>query len=225
VDTITVPPPASPPTIAEQVQSGNNIYGIIFLADEGKAWTEAQMREILQGAQDIEARFRSTNMFNGYAPGQIWQEIFGTVKMLRSSKTHWTDGKGNQHAINYGAETIGDTIEVYDVAINGISLNSFRLNMVHEFGHRFNAVTVNATDMNPYNELGVAISDGILPKRDNIRAGMPAYPYQQSPSSTTNNELFADMFLNWTYRSFNNNTSGNLQRNWMNSQMLTWLGR
>jgi hypothetical protein len=97
--------------------------------------------------------------------------------------------------------------------------------MVHEFGHRFNAVTVNATNMDPYNELGVAISEGILPEWDNIRSGMPGRPYQQSPFDTSNNELFADMFLNWTYRSFERNRYGNPQRSWMNQHMPVWVGR
>lgn len=181
------------------------------------------MVEILYAARDIESRFRSTGKFDGYARGQIWREIFGPIIMLRSAKTHWTDSAGNQHAITYGAQVFGRTIEVYDAASN-IPFN-FRLNMVHEFGHRFNAVTVNATNMDPYNELGVAISEGILPERDNIRSGMPGGPYQQSPFNTTNNELFADMFLNWTYRSFERNDVGNLQRSWMNQHMPVWLGR
>jgi RHS repeat-associated protein len=212
-----------PPTLAEQAQQGSNIYGIIFMADAGKTWSQAQMVAVLQAAQDIEARFRSTGLFNGYTAGQIWREIFGPITMHRSAKTHWTDRAGNQHAIDYGAQVFGSRIEVYDAASN-IPFN-FRLNMVHEFGHRFNAVTVIATNMDPYNELGVAISDRVLPLRNDIRAGMPGGPYQQSPFNTTNNELFADMFLNWTYRSFVNNPEGGRQSNWMNSRMPVWLGR
>jgi hypothetical protein len=211
----------APPSVREQVEQGRNIYGIIFRADAGKAWAQSQMMAILQAAQDIEARFRDTGLFNGYAPGAIWREIFGPVTMHRSGKTHWTDKEGNRHEITYGAEVIGSTIEVYDKASSDPT--RFRLNMVHEFGHRFNGVTVNATNsrLNPYHALGVAISEGVLPLRKDLRLDMT----NRQSSSTTNNELFADMFLNWTYRSFVRNDEGARQRSWINQQMPVWLGR
>ena len=180
----------------------------------------------MSAAKDIEYRFRLQGNYAGYASGEIWKEIFGTITMLRSSKTEWTDSDGNKHTIDYGAQTFTRTIEVYDIAIDGVSLSSFGKNMVHEFGHAFNAVTVVETDMDPYSALGVDIgTEGVLPLRNYVRDGMPPYPDQQSPHQTTNEELYADMFLNWTYQSFLNNSQGTLEKTWMNSQMSTWAAR
>lgn len=171
------------------------------------------MEDILTSARDIELRFRLEGNFVGYALGQIWKEIFGRITMFRSNEDR-----------DFGAWTDGSTIEVYDKAIDGVSSLSFILNMVHEFGHRFNAVTENATDMSPYDELGAAINSELLPERETVRLGMPGYPYEQS-YSTTNNELSADMFVNWTYQSFSDTPEGTREQTWMNSQMPIWLGR
>jgi len=212
--------PPSPPSISEQVAQGSNIYGIIFKADKGQIWTNEKMEAVLNAARDIENRSRLEGSFPGYAPGQVWKETHGIVTMLASSKTHYTDSDGLQHEITYGAETFGSTIEVYGSASDDPF--NFKLNMVHEFAHVFNGRTVNTTDMDPYNELGVAINEKVLPPRSLVRAGMSPYPYQQSSmDNTTNNELFADMYVNWTYQSF----TGMRQQNWMNSQMPIWLGR
>ena len=211
--------PPSPPTAEEQVQRNSNIYGIQFSGDEGEAWEDWQMVEILTAAGDIERRFRMEGNFSGYRPGEIWQEIYGTVIMYRSSKTTYTDKDGNEQDITYGAETMGNIIEVYDTASS--THFNFRLNMVHEFGHRFNAVTENATDMSPYDELEAAIESGAVSPQSLLRASMADPPYQQSPNSNDIGELSADMFVNWTYRSF----VGGQDRDWMNRQMKIWLGR
>jgi len=207
-------------SIQEQVERGTNVYGILFQADAGESWTNEQMKAVLQGARDVELRAKLKGNYAGYSRGEIWKEIMGTITMLRSSKTHYTGSDDLQYKITYGAETFGSVIEVYDSASS--DLFNFRLNMVHEFGHRYNAVTINTTNMNPYNELDTAINNGTLPARSLMRAGMSPYPYQQSSmDNTTKNELFADMFVNWTYSSFTNSR----QQNWMNSQMKVWLGR
>jgi len=213
-------PPPPPMSIQEQVERGTNVYGILFQADAGESWTNEQMKAVLQGARDVELRAKLKGNYAGYSRGEIWKEIMGTITMLRSSKTHYTGSDDLQYKITYGAETFGSVIEVYDSASS--DLFNFRLNMVHEFGHRYNAVTINTTNMNPYNELDTAINNGTLPARSLMRAGMSPYPYQQSSmDNTTKNELFADMFVNWTYSSFTNSR----QQNWMNSQMKVWLGR
>jgi hypothetical protein len=215
-------PPLSPPSIPEQVQEGSNIYGIQFEADDGEAWTDGQMEAILTAARDIELRFRMEGNFAGYRLGQIWREIYGTVTMLRSSRTQYRGDDGELHDITYGAWTNGSVIEVYDTA--STNLFNFGLNMVHEFGHRFNAVTENATDMSPYDELEVALGEEGVLNGLALRGGMPEPPYQQS-IQTTPGELFADYYVNWVYRSFNSNPIGSKQYEWMTSQMPRWLGR
>ncbi len=164
-------PPPPPISIQEQVERGINVYGILFQADSGETWTDGQMEAVLQGAKDVELRAKLEGNYAGYSRGGIWKELMGTVTMLLSSKTHYTGSDGLQYEITYGAETFGSVIEVYDSASS--DLFNFRLNMVHEFGHRFNAVTVNSTDMNPYNELDVAIGEGGALEGLSLRGGMP----------------------------------------------------
>lgn len=129
----------------------------------------------------------------------------------------------------YGAETFysDSKIEFYADAFGVNPLNpKFRNNVVHELGHAFNAAIETASNgsISPYDNLAAAmLPDGalglFLP-----REGMRSYPWQQAKiSSTTENEVFADYFLNWTYGSFLNNAAGNAQSRWMSSQMGQWL--
>lgn len=203
------------------MRQGSNVYGIVFTADDGKAWTNEQMVAVLYGARDVEYRSRLEGDYAGYAPGEIWKETHGIVTMHRSSKTHYMGTDGELHKITYGAETFGNTIEVYDSASN--DMFNFRLNMVHEYGHVFNRQTVNATDMDPDDELAVAIEGGVLSGLS-VRGGMPPRPYQQS-IQPTKGELFADYYLNWVYNSFNSGSPGSEQSEWMYSQMSRWLER
>lgn len=41
----------------------------------------------------------------------------------------------------------------------------------------------------------------------------------------TPGELWADLFMNWTYGSFVNNIKGNYLNNWMSSNMPNWLSK
>ncbi|MBE7528926.1 MAG: hypothetical protein HND44_21130 [Chloroflexi bacterium] len=44
-------PPHNHPSIQEQVRQGSNVYGSVFTADDGKAWTNEQMVAVLSGAR------------------------------------------------------------------------------------------------------------------------------------------------------------------------------
>lgn len=202
-----------PPTIAEQITQGYNVYGITFSADEGEEWTEQQMTIVLQGASAVDRQMRLAGRLSGYLPGAAFRRMYGNYTMLRSSKTR-----------DVGAETFSanNTIEFYDPAFDKTRDLSQKLNVVHEFGHAFNGEAVAATDSNPYGDLTAALSADLagLP----VRGGMPDYPWQQS-TSNEDGELFADYFMNWTYGSFLDNDAGIAQHTWMVQHMPGWTQR
>lgn len=210
---MTLLPFQPPPTIAEQIAQGYNVYDITFSADESEEWTEQQMTVVLQAACDVDRQLRLAGGFSGYMPGFAFRRVYGNYTMLRSSKTR-----------GFGAETFGldNTIEFYDPAFDKTKDLSLKLNVVHEFGHAFNSEVVTATASNPYDDLTAALSADLA--EYSFRGGMPAYPWQQS-TSKENGELFADYFVNWTYGSFLDNDAGVAQHNWMAQHMPGWTKR
>lgn len=218
-----------PPSIVQQVQQGHNLYGLIFKTDEGETWSEAEQIVVLRAVAAVDRRLRIAGRFAGSMPGNAFRKVFGSITMLRSAKTQWTDNQGNTHEITYGAETFGSRIEFYDPAVSVNPLDpKFRNNVVHELGHAFNAATVKTTNgkVNPYNDLIVALGEGELRHfRFNPRDGMEPSPWQQHSDSNATGELFADYFLNWTYGRFRSNAAGTAQSKWMSSQMGLWLRR
>ena len=213
------------PSIEQQVAQGSNVYGIIFAADAGESWTAEEMAAALRGVADVALRLKTTGNFSGSGTGSAFQQVFGTVTFLRSSKTQWTDDKGVVHDIDYGAQAFGSRVEFYDLSVGVDPLDpNFKYNVVHELGHVFNYVTNENSDANPYATLGSALGNN-LPSRNALRDGMNPYPYQQNTRGTRNEnyELFADGFLNWTYRSFNNEPEGLQTANWFDAQMSLWV--
>jgi RHS repeat-associated protein len=208
-------PNQPPPTISEQLSQGYNVYGITFTADQGEAWTNQQMATVLRGVAAVDRQLRLAGGWSGYMPGAAFQRVYGFVTCHRSSKDR-----------DYGGETFGRTIEFYDKAFTVALSPQFRNNVVHEMGHAFNAAIVRATNghINPYRELGIARTTGAgeLSRFDPRREGMGPYPLQQS-TSVTDNEVFADFYLNWTYGSFLDNEAGRAQVAWMDQQMHNWL--
>lgn len=223
-DPISPPPP---PSIIEQIQQGYNVYGITFDADDGEEWTEEQKIIVLRAVAAVDRQLRIAGGYSGYRPGHAFRQVYGSYTMLRSSKTEYTDSDGNTHDITYGAETFGwrNTIEFYDPAFNVNPLElDFRNNVVHELGHAFNSEIVTASDgdIDPYDNLTVALSEGGELYDYPRRGGMEDYPWQQSDRNEEG-EVFADYFLNWTYNSFLGNDAGIAQYNWMSGQMGGWL--
>lgn len=202
-----------PPTIAEQIAQGYNVYGITFSADEDEEWAEQQMTTVLRAASGVDRQLRLAGRFSGYMPGTAFRRIYGNYTMLRSSKTR-----------NFGAETfsLDNTIEFYDHAFSDTKDFSQKLNVVHEFGHAFNGEVVARGNGRPYDELSVALNDKKQLGNFRARDGMDDYPWQQSDQEEYG-EYFADYFLNWTYGSFLGNAAGVSRQNWMSQHIPTWL--
>ncbi len=176
-----------------------NIYGIQFTADNGEAWSLSQMQIVLQAAADIESYLREVGDYDGYAPGEVWQAVYGTMTMHRSAEDR-----------SYGGETFAHKIEFYDPAFT-VNSKALLYNVVHEFGHAFNAITVittnNSLKLNPYNDLAnttIATDAGhVVGYNPDIQAfmgtdlGFEPYPSRQARGDQRNlpREQFADMFL------------------------------
>jgi RHS repeat-associated protein len=210
-------PNQPPPTISEQLSQGYNVYGIIFTADQGEAWTNQQIAAVLRGVAAVDRQLRLAGGWSGYMPGAAFQRVYGSVTCHRSSKDR-----------DYGGETFGRTIEFYDKAFTVALSPQFRNSVVHEMGHAFNAAIVRATNghINPYKALKSAVTESGPLGIYGVREGMPPYPWQQATiNKDTENEVFADWFLSWTYQSFLTNDAGRAQEVWMDQGMGVWLGR
>jgi RHS repeat-associated protein len=115
-----------------------------------------------------------------------------------------------------------------------------RNNVVHEFGHAFKARLKNMAGLDVYDLLAKAQSAGLVPDRldpppklpDGTTQTGPSYGFaspqniftwQQNPSASPNEE-YADMFLGWTFNTWDIQqgaltNDGQRRANWMNLQM------
>ncbi len=212
------PPPSIVEQIEEQLAQGTNVYGIVFDADKDLEWSIAEMRAALLAVASVDRMLRLAGGYYDYQPGRAFREVIGSLVFYRSA----IDTGYGAHTFYYDRK-----IEFYLDAFGVDPLNpKFRNNVGHELGHAFNAAVVTASKgtVNPYDDLNTALKSSQSLGMYGARDGMPAYPWQQGLRNPySENELFADYFLNLTYGRFLTNDAGKAQSIWMGQQMRVWL--
>jgi hypothetical protein len=107
-------------------------------------------------------------------------------------------------------------------------------NAVHEFGHFFD-VRAGTQPRNDWAEATVAYTNEAgrraeLPKGrsrsiETSGFGSVRFPWEQNSKSDAAEEVFADMFLGWTYNHFAANEAGAARYDWMETHMAGWIAR
>ncbi len=182
---------------------------------------------------------------------KVYQTDVRPVGFLWGKSPDIYSGFYEQFGMTGGGVTIGNTVtasgsKIQLIAFLSMAGDSFAStdsamsilrstnNIVHELGHLFG---VNYQGGLPYTEFGKALSDPLL-KRDNPQSGQfygfasgyNHFTWQQSyVQADTKEEIFADMFLGWTFNTWYAGTDqDNLNRaatrsGWMTTNMAIWL--
>lgn len=214
-------------------------YGIIFTGD----WTSSDQSAAMQQVAAIADVLSDYGWYasnsdpdaDALAPSQVFKKVFGQTEIRLNA----TGGLGCQRAgfgFECGAGTGGRLHEYYQGGL-----------IIHEFGHVFNArIANNDHALTPYNLLGqttivddlgrhvTGLDNGVFTRTD--RGYRPSddpqgwgSPYQQHSlamgDGNNTHEDFADMFLNWTYNSFADDSAGRARYNWMASNMALWVSQ
>ena len=98
-----------------------------------------------------------------------------------------------------------------------------RNNIVHELGHAFGQIWYKR---GIYNESGpyVAIPKDLLNEEGWIMLDPPySNTWRQHPNDSSGGEVFADMFLGWTFDVFMDDGVGSKRRSTMTTNMTDWI--
>jgi hypothetical protein len=99
-----------------------------------------------------------------------------------------------------------------------------RNNIVHEFGHAFADLWYKSDGSYDPSGPYMNIDEDLL-----VEGGFHDSPssarltWRQHPGDTSPNEIFADMFLGWTFNAWGNNELGNDRSTFMTTHMTQWI--
>ncbi len=218
-----------------------NPYGIRFTASKGVTWhaddvqavlaaaarIASQLRRVIQQQARLAAKLEGLAQTRVAKPAQIFRRVMGPVTVNRSAESCapekcWAWYKGNGHLEIYSSKDRN-----YGIEPGGYT----SLNAGHEFGHFFDARAGSqprqdwaAAKVTYTNQIGRLAE---LPggRKDSIKeSGFASGPWtwQQSVSNAPG-EIFADMFLGWTYNHFADNAAGAARYDWMETHMAGWI--
>jgi len=99
-----------------------------------------------------------------------------------------------------------------------------RNNVVHELGHAFGQLWYN--NKGDYDPTGpyVNIPDSLRPEVGWIELPEPyKMTWRQHPDDPSGSEVFADMFLGWTFNTYKEDIAGEERRKFMENNMASWV--
>jgi hypothetical protein len=206
-------------------QVGTWRYGVTF---EGK-WEATDQAYVMEAVRDVGTKFAETL---GGTAWDAFRAVYGTMVFAMGCSV---DECGTQGGITVSSNRIKFS-SLDDGALRA------RNNVVHELGHAFNI----GLGREPEDALGDKQSqDPNFPNRNDFpdpvpdlwigpssgfASGQNQFTWQQSYSlAGSNSEEFADMFLGWTYNTWETNIDGNFtpagtaRSNFMNDNMPGWI--
>jgi RHS repeat-associated protein len=199
---------------------------IIFKAVDGHTWTEAEKIAVRSGAWAVARALYEAGGGQFSSPREAFLTIYGGTITFNKTGTECAEGcygrwSGSNNTINvYNNSYDKNEAGEYDFSKSLITSPSTGHRWaVHELGHGFEAKVNNVLGSND-------IRDNLpahLANRDGF-AG-PAYGWQQSECAIDcNGEIFADMFLGWTYGQWDTGDyvqAGQAKANFMANTMST----
>ena len=213
-------------------------YGISFEGmDEGnQGIVRTAVRDVARALlRDYNRECRWADDCESYSAAQLFNTVYGGLTF--ASVTSYTDPKGNVHysgAITKNAHRIefASFPKSYSTGVKTPEM-AFREgvnNVVHELGHAFGTKWYRK-DGSGYDPSGpyVNVPNGLV-----NNAGFYLYPGPEGASYTWRqhpctsgydcpSEVFADMFLGWTYGAWAPNQAGADRATFMNQNMGSWI--
>jgi RHS repeat-associated protein len=225
----------TPPPSAED-------YGATFLSDVNSSWDPAHEQEATEA---VRAVARAIANITGGTPVEAFKKVYGKVTFYWGTtgnsdisplcqKIAQGGCTSSRHLINFVSMSTPGENRTADMAYMSATNNA-----VHELGHAFayrwpasipdpNGLagsTINNPD-NPVNQVPLALLTDL--------AGWPESPesahltWRQHPCSMDDGtcyagEVFADMFLGWTYSTYGSDETGTARKEFMTTNMAEWL--
>jgi len=211
-------------------QPSEAAYWVSFTSDEGApSWSESDKTTAQTGVQAIGGAIARTirqqnrllynygeeaSLRRGPSARAAFSQVFGRMTFRRVSE---------ECGMCYGETMSAHEIWVYSNA--KVADPRF---IIHELGHAFNQ----SRNWRPVNALAAEWkTNPKFPRRSDEKSGFagPAYGWQQS-RVTSASEEFADMFIGWTYNTWQMDAStggpaaaGRARSEWMTTNMAEWL--
>ena len=188
-------------------------FGIIFSGDR---WSRENQRSVINAVRIAGEKFASI-MGSGITAWRAFREVFGNTFTFRWSNT--TPG-------NAGQTNTKNDITLYAVENNPYYFQGHSRVIIHEIGHAFNLATGRAAE--------VALPANLLRDTNGIHVDRYIQYYGFSGGwddwqfgwDNNRSEVIADMFIGWTYNSWDlqhQENLGLLRQAHMNSYMENWL--
>ena len=187
-------------------------------------WTKWRAETVLRAAALTEGKLRMANEKLPQEEGSAWRAVFGIVTVRHSNETDfgWTQ---SAHLIDFGDGALKPPED-------GSDGRNFLFNVLHEFGHAFNASAGGkpSQESDPSNILK---QNGQPVNPNEGFSGGNHFPYRQHPYNPNEPDLrvgeeFADMYLNWVLGSFTTKGpsdpagAGDARQTWMDNHMVAW---
>jgi hypothetical protein len=190
-------------------------YGVTLTGN----WESPDKWTVLQALNDVGKAFSNLNA--GTTAQEAFTSVYGniTITMGLAGATgdcaEITAGgcTSTPHQINF-ASLQGETVSGGGIIPENIAELSARNNVVHELGHAFGQQWYNADGTydpsGPYGQ----IDDDLLLNEAGFAQNPTAYPqsavylWRQHPGDMSSSEIFADMFLGWTYNTWDSDDIG-----------------
>jgi hypothetical protein len=180
---------------------------------------------VLQGVKDVGKRLAktkggtSTSAFKSVYHQGILFEWNVRCEGCRDTETNLKCGDNYDGDCKaHGAVTASKTHIIF--ATTWIDFGKKVNHVVHELGHAFSNYYLNQDTQNRIADTQVsnAINNGSLPssREFGFAGGWTTWQQSQNPAS---NEVFADLFLGWTYDQWAGNDFGSQRSDFMNSFM------
>ena len=168
-------------------------------------------------------------------PAAAYTAIFGSVtitKGLANANDYCTNHMGSAggctssgHLINF-AKLQQETVSGGGVITEKIAFMAARNNVVHELGHAFANLWYRKDGKydysGPYGQISNNLRNesGFAPLPSDVIPGSVLI-WRQHPNDTSPQEIFADMFLGWTFNTWAANDIG--RSAFMNTNMAAWV--
>jgi RHS repeat-associated protein len=215
------------------VTSSSGAMGIDFIGD----WSTRNKFAVLMAANDVGNKFSDSLSYLKGSSQRAFKEVYKkgvTFTWGTSGAQDYCSGSSgfngggctnNSRSINF-VTLVESNLTGGGTITPGAAWTSAVNNIVHELGHAFASLWYGSGGYLPGGP-NVNIPDSL---RINQTGFMPMDPpnqltWRQHPKTTEGYEIFADMFLGWTYGVWdpNPNTIGSDRDNFMNQYMPLWI--
>jgi RHS repeat-associated protein len=218
-------------------------YGVTFISEKGTSWTYRNKKAALTAVMAVGSAF--SNVF-GYeiSSADAFLQVYGLmdfewVNSYVVNEIEYTTGAVavDSHHIKWASMSQETISQPGGIRTEHMAFVDARNNVVHELGHAFAyhwSASIPGSDgeaipnpAHPYNVFpGSFLTD--QPDSWPVSPTSAGLTWRQHPSRFDNGvssrgEVFADMFLGWTFNKWGSGEIGSQRRDFMTTNMVEWL--